>query len=230
VRFERVALDECVNVSGIVVVIDVLRAFSTAAYAFGAGAEKIILTDSVEEAFSLRKLYPSMFLVGEVDGLPIEGFDFGNSPTVIAEQHQVGKQLVQRTSAGTKGVVCSQKADLLLASSFCCAAATCRYISKNCGNEAMVTFVVTGKHDGGWGDEDEACADYIESLMKGNESDGRSYTQRVWDSRDGRKFLDENEPNFPRTDMEYCTAVNRFDFAMRVERQNKLLVMKSIVS
>ena len=44
---------------GSVVVIDVLRAFTTAAYAFAAGAREILLTSTVEEAFALRARLPA---------------------------------------------------------------------------------------------------------------------------------------------------------------------------
>jgi 2-phosphosulfolactate phosphatase len=48
-------LDTCHDARGVVVVVDVLRAFTTAAYAFAGGAEEIFLVSTVEEAFSLRK-------------------------------------------------------------------------------------------------------------------------------------------------------------------------------
>jgi len=228
-NFEHVSLAECTNLTGTVVVIDVLRAFSTAAYAFAAGVERILPVSSIEEAFALKEQHPSALLVGEVRGLPIPGFDFNNSPTVILKQDLAGKQLIQRTTAGTQGVVRSQTADLLLTGSFCCAAATARYIRKYSGQDALVTFVVTGESEDGSGDEDAACADYIESLLKGETPDPGPYLQRVWASRAAEKFLDEHVPEFLESDLEYCTALDRFDFAMRVEKQDGLLVMKPVV-
>jgi 2-phosphosulfolactate phosphatase len=46
---------------------------------------------------------------GEVNGLPPEGFDFGNSPTQVMKLDLRGRALVQRTSAGTQGIVRSVK-------------------------------------------------------------------------------------------------------------------------
>ena len=43
------------EVDGVVVVIDVLRAFTTAAFAFDRGADEILLVSTVEEAFEVRE-------------------------------------------------------------------------------------------------------------------------------------------------------------------------------
>ena len=226
--FKKSTLETCSTSTGIVVVIDVLRAFSTAAYAFGQGAESITLVSSIEEAFTLKKQFPNMRLMGETDGLQIEGFDYSNSPTQIARQDLTGCHLIQRTSAGTQGVVSSIHASTLLATSFCCASATARFIKQQ--PENTITFVITGQGEGGWGDEDDACADYLEKLIKGEKPDALFFLQRVRESLVGKKFLDEHQPDFPSTDMDYCTALDRFDFSMIVRRQGDLSVMKPVIS
>ena len=53
-RFHYCNLEDCHTANGTVIVIDVLRAFSTAAYAFSLGAKEILLISTVEEALSLR--------------------------------------------------------------------------------------------------------------------------------------------------------------------------------
>ena len=53
-EFEYVTNDTCHTADGLVVVIDVLRAFSTAAYALAAGAESITLVGGAEEALALK--------------------------------------------------------------------------------------------------------------------------------------------------------------------------------
>jgi 2-phosphosulfolactate phosphatase len=72
-EIHRATLDTCAQATGTVVVIDVLRAFTTAAFAFAAGAADITLVGAIEEAFALRERNPDLLLAGEVYGLPIEG-------------------------------------------------------------------------------------------------------------------------------------------------------------
>lgn len=223
-RFQRTSLETCRDAADIVVVIDVLRAFSTAAYSFASGASSIILVSNVEDAFLLKRQFPSALLMGEVNGLPIKGFDYSNSPTELARQNLVGRQLIQRTSAGTQGVTCSINAQVLLASSFCCAKATAKLIKQLSGEN--VTFVITGKHLSNDGDEDEACADYIESLILDKNPCKETFIQRVRASKSGQKFADENKQDFPTSDLEYCVAIDKFNFAMQVKIENGLYTMK----
>lgn len=225
-RFSQVTLESCFNATGVVVVIDVVRAFTTAAVAFSRGAESILLVSEVAEAFALRQRFPSARLMGEVNGLPIPGFDYGNSPAALAAEDLSGCLLIQRTSAGTQGMVRSRAANVLLAGSFSCALATVEYLRRSA--VGSVTFVVTGRRPGDSGDEDAACAEYLERLLVEGSADPAPYLRRVLAADTVRKFLDENEPDFPRQDLDFCTAVNRFDFAMLASRQDGLLRLKPV--
>jgi 2-phosphosulfolactate phosphatase len=223
-KFRYTDLADCHTAQGVVVVIDVLRAFSTAAYAFGRGAKEIILVSTVAEALSLKStLFPSQAM-GEVEGLRPEGFDFGNSPTYINEANLSGVTMIHRTSAGTQGVVRSQGAEVMLAASFVVADATVRYISHW---PPQVTFVITGKSYNG-GDEDIACAEYLEELLKGNQPDVKPFLKRVLESRDAFPHLDPEQRAFPRSDLEYCTQINKFDFAMPITREDGRFIMRAV--
>ena len=220
----RATLETCADATGTVVVIDVLRAFTTAAYAFAAGVVDITLVTGVEDAFARRRQNPELTLVGEVRGLPIEGFDYGNSPSAFLRRDFSGRRLVQRTSAGTLGVVRSRNADTLLAASLCCARATARYIRQNPGSS--ITLVATGVRPGDSGDEDEACADYLEALLTDEAINQTEIVRRVRGSGAARKFLDPAASEFPLADLECALNVDRFDFALLVRRRNDLLVME----
>ena len=87
-----------------VVVIDVLRAFSTAAVAFDRGVVEIYPVLDVAEAFERRDREPGLVLMGETDCRPIPGFDLGNSPVDAAKFPFAGRRAVQRTTAGTRGL------------------------------------------------------------------------------------------------------------------------------
>ena len=82
-KFYRATLETCSEATSTVVVIDVLRAFTCAAFAFAAGAKEIILVQEIAEAFALKQKMPNALLMGEVNSFPIEGFDYGNSPSAF---------------------------------------------------------------------------------------------------------------------------------------------------
>lgn len=224
-NFNYMDLEDCHTARGVVIVIDVLRAFSTAAYAFSRGAREILLVSTVEEALTLKSKVPSSKAMGEVGGLPPEGFDFGNSPTHISQEDLSGMTLIQRTGAGTQGAVRSLGAGVMLAASFVVASGTVRHVTHLGAEE--VTFVVTGRSYNG-GEEDLACAEYLEALMKGNRPDTGPYIRRVFDSRDAFQHLDPAQTRFPLSDLDYCTQIDRFDFAMPVIKQNELIVMHAV--
>jgi 2-phosphosulfolactate phosphatase len=225
-QFQYITLETCGDASGVVVVIDVLRAFTTAAYALAAGAGQIALVSSIEDAFALKARYPAARLMGEEKGLPIAGFDYGNSPSAIVTGNLNGCTMIQRTSAGTQGVVRSLKAEVLLAGSLCCAAATAKYIQGLAPE--WVTFVITGSHTADQGDEDRACADYLQGLLEGNPPDRGVIVQRVRESAAARKFMDPKEGEFPLSDLEYALAIDWFDFVLRVEREGDGLWMRAV--
>jgi 2-phosphosulfolactate phosphatase len=220
-------LEDCHTAQGIVILIDVLRAFSTAAYAFSRGAKEILLVSTVEEALSLRACIANAKAMGEVGGLPPQGFDFGNSPTHIRTENLSDITLIQRTGAGTQGAVRSRNATVLLASSFVVAQATARFVLKLGAPE--VTFVITGKTFRG-GDEDLACAEYLEALFNGNQPEKEPFVRRVFDSRDALEHLDPAQTAFPLSDLEYCTQIDKFDFVMPITRQEARLVMRAVKS
>lgn len=195
------------------IIIDVLRAFTTAAFAFASGAEMIIPVATQETAFELKKLNPNYLLMGEREGHPIPGFDFGNSPSEILKQNLTGKALVQRTSAGTQGIARSSKSKKILVSSFVVAEATLKRILKL--NPSKVSFVITGRNNG---DEDLALADYLESKIKNNRTvDAQPFIQRVMSSPDGLFFASSGHPHFPDSDLKHATSIDLFPFAMEIQ-------------
>lgn len=222
-NFHYTDLETCHTATGVVILIDVLRAFSTAAYAFSRGAKEIVLVSTVEEALSLKSQIPNSKAMGEVGGLPPEGFDFGNSPTFIREQDLSGVTLIQRTGAGTQGAVRSRNARVMLASSFVVANATVQAISRLGIDE--VTFVITGKWEER-GDEDLAYAEYLEALLEGARPDTKPFVKRVYESRDAIQHLDPAGIAFPLSDLDYCTQIDRFDFAMPITREDGKLIMR----
>lgn len=225
IKIETIHRTECAHATGLVVVIDVIRAFTTAAVAFGRNAEKIILVGTVEEAFDLQRENPHYLLMGEVDGYPIDGFHFGNSPAEIARHDLTGKTLVQRTSSGTQGVVACINADRILTSSFVVAKATLDRILKI--KPSKVTFVITGHKMGG--NEDYALADYLGDCLLKSEVDPKEYLNRVMESPSALRALENPlDARCFKEDLDYVIDLDKYSFAMEILKEESHLVLKAV--
>ena len=95
-------LEGATRATGSVAVIDVFRAFTTAAAALANGASRIVMVRTVEGALALREAGIGEICMGEVRDRAPDGFDFGNSPFEIATIDFRGRTIVQRTSAGSR--------------------------------------------------------------------------------------------------------------------------------
>ena len=82
-----------------VLVVDVIRATTTAISFLERGAESLYLTSDLETALAFKA--EGVILAGERRGLKPEGFDLGNSPFEVLEQRFDGKTIVMTTTNGT---------------------------------------------------------------------------------------------------------------------------------
>lgn len=203
-----------------VIVIDVIRAFTTAAHAFDRGAEKIILVSTTQEALALKKDHPEFLLMGEVAGDHIPGFDYCNSPVKVSRADFKGKTLVQRTSAGTQGVIRSIKSKKILCSSFVVAEATLKRILRV--NPKTITFVTTE------GDEDCALADYLEKLIFEKNVNPKSYLNRVINSPSGQALANEVASWCKKHDLDAVLELDKLPFAMEIFIENNLPVLHAV--
>jgi len=226
-RILRSDLPHCPELHGAVVVIDVLRSFTTIAYAFAQGAREVIPVDSIEAARELRARDPDAFAIGAVGGgAPAPGLDIGNSPARVAGLDLTGRRIIQYTAGGTRGLVACDHAIVLLAASLVCASATAAYLRLL--HPPSVTLVVTGIWTDRDGDEDHACADLIEALLRGYDPPRGQFAERVRNSDFGRRFTAGNDPNLPLADLDCCAAVDRFDFAMPMNRLRDGLLIRPV--
>ncbi len=136
---------EVADVTGAVVAVDVIQAFTTAAYAFAAGARHIYLVDSVAEALAMKDADRNLLVMGEHHGRRFAGFDFSNSPVAIAAADLDGRDLVQRTSAGTRGVIAARSATRLWCASLVCASATAAAVRESGLGDP--TYLITGNFE-----------------------------------------------------------------------------------
>jgi 2-phosphosulfolactate phosphatase len=199
---------------GTVVVIDVIRAFTVSAYALAGGAAACRLVGEVAEARALAERIPGAVISAEVDGLPVPGIAISNSPTMVRDADLRGRTLVQRTSAGTQGVVAAAGAERLFACSLAVASATARAIAAD--GPDLVTMVATGGDRGH--PEDRACAEFLEAVLLGRRPDVEALLAPLYATERYARIASGRWPGFPATDVELCLDVDGFDFAMPVER------------
>lgn len=208
--------------TGHAVIVDVYRAFTTAAFCVAAGASEIVLVSDHEQALALKRDDPSLFLTGEIGGRPIAGFDVGNSPSAIERLDLTGRRVVQRTGAGTQGVNAAAAAREIVLGSFVIAEATLRYLRRTA---IEVTVVAMGHGGNETSEEDEACAAYLAERLADAPIDVAATIASLWEHED------PNWPDwFPRRDAELACQVDRFDFALPVVREGGLFVARPLWS
>jgi 2-phosphosulfolactate phosphatase len=204
--------------TGAVVVIDVLRAFTTAAYAFGAGARHIYLVGTVDEALAFKASMPGTLAMGEDRGRRVAGFDFANSPTEVAHADLTDRVMVHRTSAGTQGVVAAIQARRLWCAALANASATAAAV-RTAGLGPPV-YVITGwgGSASGSGADDFATADLIERARRREPLRAAETARVVATSEEAARTLAIGEGHVHPEDVERAVAVDVFDFAMEVAR------------
>ena len=212
---------------GVTVAIDVFRAFTCAPLLFSLGIKESILVSTPREALELKKENSELILIGEVGGAPIEGFDFGNSPSQLLRHDPAffkGKTVVQRTSSGVQGAIAAlDHSDEVLLGSFALAKSTVRYILSKKPNRVSIVAM-------GWdlkenAPEDEWCASYIAHLLGSGDYDHIRAMREIIFNKETQKYLRREKPYFPPEDPILCLQRDMYEFVLRVSRSNTMIVV-----
>lgn len=218
------------NAHGLAVIIDVFRAFSCAPLLFLLGIKKSILVASPADALRLKKSDSKLILVGEVGGAPIDGFDFGNSPSQILNETPsffYEKTVVQRTSSGVQGAIAALAvADEVLLGSYGLANSTARYIESKQPEE--VSLVAMGWDLKEIAPEDEWCARYMEHLLRDSEYNHFQALREIVFHETTQKFLRGDVAYFPAEDPILCLQRDIYDFVLQARREEDLVVVEKI--
>ncbi|MGA9141605.1 MAG: 2-phosphosulfolactate phosphatase [Methanocella sp.] len=90
--------------AGVPVIVDVLRATSTIVMTLSCGAARVIPVRDYDEALAVGRRLNAL-TVGERNGIKVEGFVHGNSPTELSVIPLKGKTIVMVTTNGTQIMV-----------------------------------------------------------------------------------------------------------------------------
>jgi 2-phosphosulfolactate phosphatase len=200
---------------GTVAIIDVFRAFTTAAVALANGASHIVMVSTVEEALALRDAGIGQICMGEVRGRAPDEFDFGNSPFEVSAVDFSGKTIIQRTSAGTQGIVSASRVNRLYAASLVTADATARAILSESPDQ--ITLVAMGDNGINRTDEDELCALHLRNRLEGRPGDADAVRRLILAGGEVGRFHDPARPFLHPEDVEIALDMDRYDFAIRVK-------------
>ena len=206
---------------GVAVIIDVFRAFTCAPLLFSMGVEKLFLIATPEQAFALKQKDKDLILVGEVSGIPIKGFDFGNSPSEILRKGPEffeGRTVLQRTSSGVQGALLAlDAADEVLLGSYALAGSTVKYLLSK--KPEIVSLVAMGWELKEIAPEDEWCVRYLSHLLGNGSYDHNEALSEIVFHKTTQRFLRREETYFPPEDPLICLQRDVYDFALRAVKQ-----------
>ncbi|RUL89416.1 2-phosphosulfolactate phosphatase [Tautonia sociabilis] len=220
---------------GVAVVVDVLRATTVMVHALASGSEAIVPCLEIDEARSIAAGRPpgSTLLAGERLGIPIEGFDLGNSPESFSPEACRGKTVVMTTTNGTRAILAAAEADRVLIGAFINRRAVLRHLE---GSVTPIHLVCSGT-DGLISFEDSLLAGWITSQLVRDHggsfgNDAARIASGAWESvapdpetpeslaailargRGGRRVTELGL----RADLEAASRIDRFDLVPELHR------------
>ena len=199
--------------TSIMVIIDVFRAFTTAAYALDQNPKHYFLTNKTSVVERLIKEHPGAFLIGKPEIGQTLKYHIPNSPTRVQKHDLKGKTIIHRTEAGAKGVLESRSAvtPLILVISFPNIVATAKYLKQF--DRKTITIKPMG-HEGITASlEDTLLAEFLKSLLDGETIDMEPFMKEL-KAGPGKYFFQEDQWQYPEDDFKKCLEIDRFNFVM----------------
>ena len=129
-----------------------------------------------------------------------------------------GKTIIQRTSAGTQGIVAASKAKRLYATSLVTAEATVRALLSDSPDQ--VSLVAMGDNGLKRTDEDELCAIHLRNRLEGRPGDPDAIRRLILAGGEVGRFHDPARPYLHPEDADIALDIDRYDFAVRVDLED----------
>jgi 2-phosphosulfolactate phosphatase len=157
------------------IVIDVLRATTTICQALASGYDEVVCVGEIEDARALAG--PGVELAGERSNLVIDGFDHGNSPRELLDDHS-GARLVLTTTNGTRALISAgERCENVLVASL----ANLGAVVETASGADEVAIVCAGI-EGGFAIDDAYVAGRIAAALGGETDDAAKAAIRLAES------------------------------------------------
>ncbi|MEM0994053.1 MAG: 2-phosphosulfolactate phosphatase [Bacteroidota bacterium] len=205
------------------VIIDVLRAGTTAHYLFKHSIKSLTLVPDQDTAFSLKD--KNTLLIGEAGGIKIEGFDFGNSPYRIQEEDSAldHKKIVFLTSNGTKALLNNFHSKTVLFCGLVNVKASVAYLKQ----QKLQTIHLIASHPSS--EDDLACADYMKALLQETPYDLKTVINRIQLSESAFKFHHQTDL-FPAEDLEIaCMEERRIGYVLKAQKKGDAIYLNKVL-
>lgn len=196
----------------LIIVIDVLRAFTTACYVINNNPTDYIIVPDLNSAYSLKKENPNYILIGERNGYNIPGFDYGNSPTEIKNVDFSNKTIVHTTTLGTRGIVNAlNHTKDVITGSFINAKAIINYIKKENPNNIYL-FCTSGTSDN---NEDLMFAKYIKGYFENKPLNISVIRKNLMKHESGIRYLINPRTKYSKRDFFLALELDKFNFIIK---------------
>ena len=203
-----------VQATGVVVIIDVFRAFTTACHVLAQRPRDYLLVRDDATATRLARATRPALLIGKPAIGSTTQYTIPNSPERASALSIEGQTVIHRTGAGARGVLDAINADVILAAGFANLGATVRLLRQS---ESPITLVCMGHEGDVPALEDELCAAAIEAGLGGRFFELVPHLAALR-AGTGAYFFTAQQGEYPEADFAHCTAIDAFGFALRADR------------
>lgn len=174
------------ELTGCVVILDVIRCSNTVLGALESGADEVWLVGDLDQAQALKAAHPDWDLWGERGGVMVPGFQGDNSPAQARKCRLAGRSVVLTTSNGSQAAARLHQAGPVFIGSLDNAAALVRVINRLA--PAEVTMLAVGDGDNRLSVEDELVAEHLLALLAGRASDPAQVAEAIRAGESGRRL------------------------------------------
>jgi len=150
-----------IHPNDIYIVIDVIRATTTLTTVFDSGASRVYAANSLEQAQHAATHFPQRLLCGERHGLPVAGFDYGNSPAQFAQLDLTERELILTTTNGTRAFYACPASSTRLAGCFYNAHAVTARALRLAQEKGSNIVIVCAAESNYFALDDATCAGYL---------------------------------------------------------------------